>query len=239
MNQLPATSAFDPPGGPGFTAANRLDNEPMFRRAGRHSRRVRILRIAIPVAVVAGLLLLTLSTWLSPLRILARLPVDFGSLVISGTKITMAQPKLSGYTRDARWYELTAHSAAQDITRPDIVELKEIRAKIQTEDKATINLSAADGTYDRKAGVLTLGREIVLQSSNGTEVRLSEAVIDTGSGNMVSGQPVEVKFLQGTLNANRLEVVKAGEVIRFESGVKLDLPAGATMPPAEPKADKP
>jgi lipopolysaccharide export system protein LptC len=239
MNQLPATSAFDPPGGPGFTAATRLDNESMFRRAGRHSRRVRILRIAVPVVAVAGLLLLILSTWLNPLRILARLPVDLSGLVISGTKITMAQPKLSGYTRDARWYELSAHSAAQDITRPDVVELKEIRAKVQTEDNATINLSAADGTYDRKAGVLTLGREIVLQSSNGTEVRLSEAVIDTGSGDMVSGQPVEVKFLQGTLNANRLEVVKAGEVIRFERGVKLDLPAGATMPSAEPKADKP
>jgi lipopolysaccharide export system protein LptC len=239
MNQLPATSAFNPPDGPGFPAAILRDNEPMFRRAGRHSRRVRILRIAIPVVAVVGLLVLTLATWFSPLRLLARLPVDFGSLVISGTKITMAQPKLSGYTRDARWYELTAHSAAQDITRPDIVELKEIRAKIETEDKATINLSAADGVYDRKAGILKLGREIVLQSSNGTEVRLSEAVIDTGSGDMVSAQPVEVKFLQGTLNANRLEVVKAGEVVRFENGVRLDLPAGVAMPPAAPKADKP
>ena len=123
MNQLPATSAFDPPDGPGF-ATIRRDNEPLFRRASRHSRRVRILRIAIPVAVVAGLLMVTLSTWLNPLRILARLPVDFGSLVISGTKITMAQPKLSGYTRDSRWYELTAQSAEQDITRPEIVELK-------------------------------------------------------------------------------------------------------------------
>ena len=36
-----------------------------------------------------------------------RLPVDASGLVISGTKITMAQPKLSGYTRDSRWYEVT------------------------------------------------------------------------------------------------------------------------------------
>ena len=39
--------------------------------------------------------------------------------MISGTKLTMQAPKLSGYTRDGRWYELIADSAAQDITKPE------------------------------------------------------------------------------------------------------------------------
>ena len=86
-----------------------------------------------------------LVSWLDPLQVLARLPIDSGKLVISGTKITMEAPKLSGYTRDKRWYEMTAESAAQDITKPDIVELTEVRAKIETADKSTILLSAEDG----------------------------------------------------------------------------------------------
>jgi lipopolysaccharide export system protein LptC len=236
MNQLPAASEFEYGGDRGFDEGRR-DNAAVFRRAKRHSRRVRLLRTGIPVAAGLGVLALLVATWFNPMRILAKLPVDIGGLVISGTKITMAQPKISGYTRDSRWYELSAHSAAQDITRPDFVELKEIRAKIEAEDKSTINMTAADGTYDRKAGILTLGREIVLQSSNGSEVRLSEAVIDTGTGDIVSNKPVEVKMLQGTLNANRLEVAKGGEAIKFDGGVKLDLPAG-TMTGGEQKAEQ-
>ena len=42
-----------------------------------------------------------LVSWLDPLKVLVRLPIDSGKLVISGTKITMEAPKLSGYTRDS------------------------------------------------------------------------------------------------------------------------------------------
>ena len=94
-------------------------------------------------------------SWLDPLKVLVRLPIDSGKLVISGTKITMEAPKLSGYTRDQRWYEMNAKAAAQDVTKPDVVELAEVRAKIETADKSTIFLSAKDGLYNRKTSILT------------------------------------------------------------------------------------
>jgi len=209
-----------------FAGAGRRDTERAFRRARRHSRRVRMLRVAIPVVTVLVLGSIWFVTWLDPLRLLVRLPVD-GKLVISGTKVTMQAPKLSGYTRDGRSYELTALAASQDITKPDIVELHNVRAKIEAEDKSVLNMRAADGIFDRKSGILTLGRDIVLTSTSGFEVQLSEAVIDTGSGEIVSNRPVEVKMLQGTLNANRLAVINAGEVINFDGGVVMDLVAGA------------
>jgi lipopolysaccharide export system protein LptC len=209
-----------------FASAGRRDTERVFRRAQRHSRRVRILRVAIPVITVLVLGSIWFVTWLDPLRLLVRLPAD-GKLVISGTKVTMQAPKLSGYTRDGRWYELNALAASQDITKPDIVELQDVRAKIEAEDKSVLNMRAADGRFDRKSGILTLGRDIVLVSTSGFEVQLTEAVIDTGSGEIVSNRPVEVKMLQGTLNASRLQVGNAGEVINFEGGVVMDLVAGA------------
>jgi len=216
------------------------DKARMFRRASRHSRLVRLLRVVLPVMLVLSLGVLALATWLNPLRLLAvRLPADINGLVISGTKITMAQPKLSGYTRDGRWYEVTAQAAAQDITKPDVFELQEMRAKLETEDKNTLHLTATDGVFDRKSGILTLGRQIVLHSTNGTEVRLSEAVIDTASGDIVSNKPVEVKMLHGTLTGSKLEVVKAGEVIRLDGGVLLDLPFGTAGAPAQAPAAKP
>lgn len=233
MNRLSRTSAFDDTESRGF-AGGGIDGDRLFRRAMRHSRRVRLLRMLLPVLfglIFAGFML---SSWLDPFRILARFPPIDGKLVISGTKITMQAPKLSGYTRDARWYEFTAQSAAQDLANPNVVELRDIRAKIEAEDKSTMNLSALDGSFDRKAGLLTLGRQILLKSTSGYEVHLSEAVIDTGNGGVVSNRPVEVRMLQGKLNANRLEVIEAGEIIRFEGGVVLDLPPGSMDPAAQP-----
>jgi lipopolysaccharide export system protein LptC len=219
-------------------AAGQADRERAFRRAARHSRRVRMLRVAIPAVIILILGATALVSWLDPLRVLVRLPTDAGKLVISGTKITMEAPKLSGYTRDSRWYELTASSAAQDITKPNIVELHDVRAKMEAEDKSTMNLSAADGTFDRKVGVLTLGRDIRLTSTSGYEIRLQEAVVDTGTGEIVSHKPVEVLTQQGTLNANRLEVVKSGEIVRFLDGVIMNL-AGDSAAAGAPSAGKP
>jgi lipopolysaccharide export system protein LptC len=182
------------------------------------------LRVAIPVAIALILGAVLLVSWLDPLKVLARLPIDAGKLVISGTKITMQAPKLTGYTRDRRWYELTAQAAAQDLTKPDVIELHGVRAKIEAQDKSTMALSAESGAFSRKAGVLSLNHEIVLKSSSGYEMQLDEATVDTTSGGIVSNKPVKIISQQGTLDASRLEIEKSGDVIRF-SGVVLNLNA--------------
>jgi len=192
-------------------------------RAARHSRRVRFFRIAIPVVIVLMLGITVLVSWLDPLKVLVRIPINAGQLVISGTKITMEAPKLSGFTRDHRSYELTARAAAQDITKPDLVELHDVRAKVEAEDKSTLFLAATDGHFNRKANVLTLRRDISLKSSSGYEMRLDEAVVDTASGEIVSDKPVQVITQQGTLNAERLEVSRSGEIVRFLGGVVMNL----------------
>jgi lipopolysaccharide export system protein LptC len=202
---------------------SRGDSERAFRAARRHSRLVRILRIAVPAAVVFGLVVITLVTYLNPLRMLAKLPINIDNLVVSGTKVTMDQPHLSGFTSDARAYELTADTAAQDMTKPDIVELRNLRAKVEMQDKSTMEMTAITGVYDAKGETLRLDREILINSSTGYQGRLSEALVDIRTGNVVSEHPVEVKFMQGTLNANRLNIVDSGELMRFHGGVVMDL----------------
>lgn len=184
---------------------------------------MRLLRRAIPVSIVLMLGATVLFTWLDPLRVLARLPVDHEGLVISGTKITMQAPKLHGYTRDQRWYEVTAEAAGQDITKPDFIDLREIRAKIETQDKSTIYLSAQDGLYNRKASVLKLNRNVIVKTSSGSEMHLEEATVDTGIGQIISEKPVAVFSAEGTLTADRLEVYNSGDVVNFIGGVVMNL----------------
>jgi lipopolysaccharide export system protein LptC len=222
MNRV-ITAGTDAQTARAYWTMSRGDSDRAFRAARRHSRVVRVLRIAIPVAVVLGLTLVTLSTYFNPLRILTRLPIELGDLVVSGTKITMEQPRLSGFTRDARAYELSAEAAAQDLTKPDIVELRNIHAKVEMQDKSMMQLSALTGIYDTKGEMLKLERNILLSSSSGYKGKLTEATVDIRKGHVISNQPVELEMLQGTLNANRLEIVDSGDLVRFHGGVTLTL----------------
>ena len=228
------TAQTDPQNGHAYWTMSRGDGDRAFRAARRHSRVVRILRVAIPVVVVVGLTGVFLAAYFNPLRMLAKLPVDVGNLVVSGTKVTMEKPHLSGFTSDARSYALSADAAKQDLTHPDLLEMSNILAKVQMQDKSMMEISANTGIYNSKAETLKLVQNILLKSSTGYSSRLSEATIDISKGHVVSPKPVVVEMLQGTLNANRLEIFNSGEVMRFDGGVKMNVMLdNAVAPPAK------
>ena len=130
------TSAQNPTYDPGL--------EVRFAAAARHSRMVRMLRVAVPAAVLLALAGVLGISLFNPFRItgLAKLPVDMSNLVVSGTKITMETPHLAGFSTDQRPYELWAKAAIQDLTDPDHVELKTLRAKVMMEDKSSVTMDA-------------------------------------------------------------------------------------------------
>jgi lipopolysaccharide export system protein LptC len=204
------------------------DTEHAFRAARRHSRYVRVLRVAIPLVVVCALGVTVLATYLNPLRMLTKLPVDLDKLVVSGTKITMENPRVSGFTKDGRAYDLVATAAKQDLTKPDIVELQSLNAKLEMEDKSIVQLVADRGIYNAKAEMLELQKNIVL-SNPSYEGRLNQATVDVRSGHVVSNEPVKLKMLQGTLDAQRLEISDSGNLVRFTGGVEMFL----KLPPPE------
>lgn len=224
MNRM-VSAPSDAKAGSGFATVGRTNdqNDRAFRGARRHSRNVRLLRILVPVGVVGGVALISLATFVSSGRFSYKLPNDMGTLVVSGTKITMEAPRLAGYTKDQRGYEVTAKAAAQDMAKPEFVELKELRAKLAMQDNNSAELVTVGGIYNTKSEILTLGPNITLKSTNGYEALLADAVVEVKKGNITSDKPVEVKMSRGKLNANRLEITNSGEVIRFDGGVVMHL----------------
>ena len=211
-----------------FRPAARVNGDRAFRAARRHCRHVRTLRIAIPAAVVAVIIGgFAFSAVIKPLRALSKLPVDLGSVVVSGTKIMMQQPRIAGFTRDNRRYDVTAQAAGQDVTKPDLVELQGIHATMEMQDNAVFDTTAQNGIYNSKSEQLTLTNHIVVTSTNGYEALLSEALLDVRGNKIISEKPVYVKTSTATVNANRLEVIDGGDVIRFERGVNVELVASA------------
>jgi lipopolysaccharide export system protein LptC len=215
-----------------------------FAIAARHSRMVRVLRVAVPAAVILAMTAIVAVSVFNPFRmLLPKLPLDMGNLVVSGTKITMESPHLAGYTPDQRPYEVWAKTATQDVTDPDHVDLKTLRAKVLMEDRTTtVTLDARNGLMDTKQQLLDLHKDIFLQSSTGYEARLSQAFVDMGKGTVTSEEHVDVKLLNGTLTADKLRITGGGEIVRFEGNVVMNLdnlgepgqPADASAMPAEP-----
>ncbi|MEA2892407.1 MAG: lipopolysaccharide export system protein LptC [Bradyrhizobium sp.] len=195
-----------------------------FAIAARHSRLVRILRIAVPAVVALAMAGVVAISIFNPFRALMKqLPLDMDNLVVSGSKITMEAPHMSGFTPDQRPYEVWAKTATQDLTDPDHVELKTLRAKVLQEDRSTVTLEARTGLFDTKAQLLDLRKDIFLQSSTGYEARLSQAMLDIGKGTVTSEEPVDVKLLNGTLTADRLRITEKGALVRFEGHVVMNL----------------
>jgi lipopolysaccharide export system protein LptC len=218
--------------------------EARFAAAERHSRMVRILRIAVPAAVVLSLLAIIGVSVFNPFRmLLPKLPVDMGNLVVSGTKITMESPHLAGFSTDQRPYELWAKAAIQDLTDPDHVELETLRAKVLMEDRSTVTMDARTGFFDSKQQLLDLRKDIFLQSSTGYEAKLSQAFVDINKGTVTSDEHVDVKLLNGTLTADKLRIYNSGEVVRFEGNVVMNLimdnPPAQAEPEPEPASAPP
>lgn len=183
---------------------------------------MRWLRIAVPAAIAATILAVVGANYMPSVGGL-RLPGDLGNLVIKGTKVTMQQPRLNGFTVDSRPYEFTATSAEQDITKPDFMELHQIHAKMEMEDKSMVSLTSNTGNYEMKTEMLTLHDNVHIVSSTGYEARLSEAAIDVHKGTVRSNKPVWVKLTNGVINAKRLDVLDSGDIIRFGGGVAMTL----------------
>jgi lipopolysaccharide export system protein LptC len=222
--------------------------EARFAIAARHSRMVRALRVGVPAAVALAMAVIVWVSIVNPFRmLLPRLPIDMGNLVVSGTKITMESPHMAGYTPDQRPYEVWAKTATQDVTDPDHVDLKTLRAKVLMEDRTTtVTLDALNGLMDTKQQLLDLHKDIFLQSSTGYEARLSQAFVDIGKGTVTSEEHVDVKLLNGTLTSDKLRITGGGEVVRFEGNVVMNLDklgdegapgqAAAAAPAPEPAA---
>ncbi|GJD95915.1 lipopolysaccharide-assembly, LptC-related protein [Methylobacterium iners] len=189
-------------------------------RARNHSTRVRALRRLIPVAAGLSLAAVAAAVFLNPF---ANLPaeVSMGPVSLSGTKVRMESPKLSGFRKGERGYEVTASAALQDVRKPTIVELEAMKGRIDTDDKGGVaHLEAASGLFDTARESLKLDRDIRLWTDKGEEVRLSSAAIDFKAGTVSSRETVTVSVPTGQVTADSLDVVDNGRVISFVGNVR-------------------
>ena len=196
-----------------------------FAAARRHTLAVRWLKRGLVLGMVAGSAGLVLSAIFDPFRVLPS-SVSIGEVNLSGTRITMDLPKLSGFRNDGRPYQVTAKSASQDVRAPGLVDLLDLRADIGMADKSRAQVSAHNGRYDSGKEMLNLNSDVVLKSDSGYDVRLQSVDIDFHAGALVSDRPVSVTMHNGSIKADRMAITDNGKHLTFEGNVhSLLLPA--------------
>ncbi|MDB5558135.1 MAG: lptC [Enterovirga sp.] len=213
------------------------DRAGAYAKAQRHSLRVRLLRVGIPAgALLAGGLVVAATLY----RPFGDIPgLSLGSVSMSGTKLAMENPRLTGFRKDSRPYEVTAKAAFQDVRKPGLVELNDVNAKLATDAAgAFARLVSASALFDTAKELIELTQDIRITTSRGEEVLMRSASVDLKGGTVVSRQPVKITTQNGTIEAEGVHVSDNGRVLSFEGRVRTQF-SRAAIEPAEPKPSEP
>ncbi len=195
---------------------------PDFRRASRHSARVRVIKRLLPATLVVALLLMIAVPLVAKMSMKMELPFSLGTLSLSGTRLTMEAPKLTGFTDDNRAYNITADSATQDVTRPDIIGLTDVFARLELANKGWATVKSHTGTLDTKTQFITLSDGVDLATNGGYAGKLQDADIDVKAGTVTTEHHAVLTYMDGRLVADRLKITDRGSRALFEGNVQLD-----------------
>jgi len=216
------TMAATPPLGGRFKASKKapvkVSIAGSFAQARRHSARVRVLRWAIPVGVaiaVSGLL----AVWLfDPFREVFP-SFSASGFSLSATQVVMDRPKLAGFKKDSRPYEVVAKAAVQDVSKPQVVTLDEMDARLVLSSGEVATLTAKTGIYDTQNETLDVKTNVRIKTTGGYDIHLDSASIKFKTGDISSSEPVNVKMNNGEIDANGLEMVDNGKRVTFLGNV--------------------
>ena len=189
-----------------------------FRAASRHSSQVVFLRRAILATVIVGSVSLIGIGWFNPFGSKAPEVTIKGSN-LDGTRVTMEQPRLAGYRRDGRPYEVNADTGVQDVRVPNVMELNNLDAKIGMIDQTTVRVISSAGIYDSFREFMDF-RNAVRVKSNNYDIDMKSARMDFKSGTMVTDQDVKVLITEGEILADKMNMIDNGQSIIFEGKVR-------------------
>ncbi|MCX8278590.1 LPS export ABC transporter periplasmic protein LptC [Phyllobacterium sp. 0TCS1.6C] len=191
----------------------------IFKAAERHSRRVRLLKIALPVVAIISAVVFSWFTFFSATGLPSNISLDKAD--IEDGKLVMTNPKLDGFTKDKLPYKMSALRALQQVGNSSVVSLEGIDAEIPLGDELRAQVKARTGVFDNANRQLTLDSDIRLVTSDGMTAELKSANIDIAGNTMSTNDPVSITSKDGSIVAGSMQVGEGGKVVTFEKRVRL------------------
>lgn len=226
------------PGGRDRLAALTAPRESAFPEALRHSARVTRLRRWLLWGAGGTMALVGIGLAASSLRFL---PIDLNlaRVALQGTRIVIETPKLVGYRKDGKPYEIRARVGVQDIATPDIFDLDGLDVRVETEGVNPIVLTAAKANYSTKNDKAALSGGVTISDSKNFDMRMDAATMDFRASVMTSDEKATLKIEGGEVIADRVEFSQKERRATFAGNVHSVLYGEGDAPPSKQEIGKP
>ncbi len=217
-----------------------FDREREFRRASRHSVRVRMLKILLPLLAAGILSLYALPS-------LLRVSIDKGrgtasvrAITLEAGSLKMLEPVVKGVNDKNDAYEFVADSATQASRDADVMFLDRIRGRMAGHDGKITTLTAPNGIHNNKADEMTFNNGAVVKREPDMTATFQTATVYMKKQTVISKTPVIVRLHESTIHAETMTLFWGDQRAIFEGNVRTHIEREATPAAAngQPEARK-
>ncbi|MEJ6404907.1 hypothetical protein [Yoonia sp. 2307UL14-13] len=193
----------------------------MDRPGNFHSKLVGWSKILLPMAALGLLSTLFLFSRQSA----APPEIPFAEIEAIARDQRISAPRFSGVADDGSVIAIAARQAKPDITRPDILTIKEITARIDRADGSNLDITATSGEVDGTEEIARFIGLARLTTSSGYEMETNGLIAELRTGVVTSNGLLEIHAPFGELTAGQVTFQVAGDdtgqQMLFSQGVRL------------------
>ncbi len=226
----------------GTRGRDREERAREFRIARRHSARVRVLKIVLPL-MAAGIL----SLYFLPS--LFRVSIDNGrgtatvrAITIEAGTLKMLDPHVKGVNEKDDAYDFTADSATQASRDADIMYLEKVRGNLVAHDGKLTTLTAPDAIHNNREDKMIFNNGAVVTREPGMTATFQTATAFMKQQIVDSKTPVVVRLHESTIHAESMILFWNEQRAIFEGNVRTHVerqPAEGVSPPQAPVSPAP
>lgn len=183
-----------------------------------YDRLVTVLKVVLPLAALAILLMIVIWPLTASQEFSFILSKD--RVATSRERLRLDRAVYRGEDRRGQPFVITADRAVQRTSATPVVELRGIRAEIETRD-GPASVVADAGRYDLEAERLKVDGPVHFTSAAGYALSTRDVTVDLPTRTAVSGATVNGKLPLGTFRAGRLRADVNGRTVILDRGARL------------------
>jgi lipopolysaccharide export system protein LptC len=207
---------------------HRLFSEWLSRLPGNnYSRRVAMLKVALPAIGVALLLLVVAWPRVAPLFDRFR----FAAIDLrEARELRMIHPRYAGTDRDGHPFVITAAVGRQVPQRDDVMSLDQPVANLQSHSGAKIVVTADSGVYQTQTQFLDMFGKVTVTHEDGSQFVTTSARLDAANDAAEGSNPVEGHGPQGDVSGQGFRIIDKGDIVIFTGKSDLLLKSAKQQP---------
>ena len=198
---------------------------------GVQDRTVRLLAVVLP-GLIGMLLAVMVLTPLAPRGEISFL-LDRTKVAVVQDRLRVASAMYRGADKEGRNFSVTAGNAVQHSAREDVVQLRDVTARVLLKDGPAI-LTTQAGAYDFGRQFIKVPGVVNFESSDGYRMITEGASIDLNTRRLVSDGHVEGKLPTGTFSADRAVADLDERTVTLEGHARMRMDQGKMLMPGKP-----